>query len=453
MLGAAEASPPTHVRDAPAVVDGFLPVGDLLPHPKNPRDHDADENARRAREIVRTTWGAPILVQASTRRIIDGHGRWESAKLILAGLEVDGVRRGGPDWCFRRGAPPGLVPVSILDVDDVTADALRVMANAEGLQGRDDPARLLAMLEQFGRGSELLNDMGFDPDALDALAAEAEAAVAGLGAVTGGEREPVTEDEPEVDRADELREKWGTELGQLWEIPSAKFPGGVHRILCGDSTKAAAVARVLAGELARWSWTDPPYGVEYKGGTGLTIENDGAAGLPELLRGAFTAMDAHLVEGAPIYVAHPSGPLSFVFAEEWKRVGWKWHQTLAWVKNTFVLGHSDYHHQHEPILYGWKGKNRPWYAGRDKSSTLFFDKPARNAEHPTMKPVGLVAECVQNSSRRGDRGFEPFSGSGTTLAAAEQTGRLVSAIELAPKYVAVALERMATMGLAPRLAA
>jgi DNA modification methylase len=207
---------------------------------------------------------------------------------------------------------------------------------------------------------------------------------------------------------------------------------------------------VLAGEKARWSWTDPPYGVEYKGGTGLTIENDAAEDLPELLRRVFSAMDAHLVEGAPIYVAHPSGPLSFVFAEEWKRVGWKWHQTLTWVKQTFVLGHADYHHQHEPILYGWKGKNRFWYGGRDKASVLFFDRPARNAEHPTMKPVGLVADGIQNSSRRGDRGYEPFSGSGTTLAAAEQTGRLVSAIELAPKYVAVALERMAAMGLSPR---
>ena len=451
-------SPPTHAPAREAVAAAiYFPVRDLRAWGQNyRRNHRVVELAR---TILRTRWGAPILAQRSTRRIIGGHGRSFAALAILEGIEVDGFARGGADHYFDPEAPaPGMVPVRFLDVSDAEADALAIADNAKGLQGEDDVDLLVEHLGRFGIGTALLADMGYTAEAVERLlagaGAEAQGAVEGLGAQGDDEPRPaIVEDEPEVDRADELRAKWGTALGQLWEIPSATVAGGVHRILCGDSTRAADVERLLGGERARWCWTDPPYGVEYKGGTGLTIENDGAEGLPELLRGAFASMDAALVEGAPIYVAHPSGPLSFVFAEAWQRAGWRWHQTLCWVKNTFVLGHADYHHQFEPILYGWKGKNRPWYGGRAKASTLFFDKPARNAEHPTMKPVALVAECILNSSRRGERGFEPFSGSGTTLAAGEQCGRLVSAIELAPKYVAVALERLAATGLAPRLVA
>ncbi len=456
-----EVSPPTPARvdDAAAVAAAvYFPVRELRAWRENyRRNHRVLELAR---TILRTRWGAPVLAQRSTRRIIGGHGRTFAALAILDGLDVDGIPRGGPEHMFDPDAPgPGLIPVRFLDVSDAEADALAIADNAKGLQGDDDVDLLVSHLQRFGVGTALLADMGYTAEAVERLiagvGAEAQGALGALGASAGGDepRATITEDEAPVDRAEELRTKWGVERGQLWEIPSAATPGGAHRILCGDSTNAADVATVMAGERARFMWTDPPYGVEYKGATGLTIENDGAAGLPELLRGAFASADGVLVEGAPIYVAHPAGPLSRVFAEEWGRIGWKWHQTLVWVKQTFVLGHADYHHQHEPILYGWKGKNRPWFGGRDKASVLFFDKPARNAEHPTMKPVGLVADGLQNSSRRGERGFEPFSGSGTSLAAAEQTGRLLCAVELAPKYVAVALERLAAMGLAPRRAA
>lgn len=453
----AEGSHAARARESEVSAAVYADVRTLRPWGENyRRNHRVVELAR---TILRTRWGAPILAQLSTRRIIGGHGRSFAALAILEGIVVDGIERGGPEHRFDPDAPgPGMVPVRFLDVSDAEADALAIADNARGLQGEDDTDLLVEHLKRFGIGTALLDDMGYTAEAVEALlagpGADAAGALDALGA--GGDdepRAPIVEDEPEVDRAEELRAKWGTALGQLWEIPSAKHPGAVHRILCGDSTKPEDVARVLAGEIARWSWTDPPYGVSYQGKTAdaLTIENDGAEGLPTLLRGAFAAMDAHLAQGAPIYVAHPAGPLSFVFAEEWRRIGWRWHETLVWVKHTFVLGHADYHYQHEPILYGWKGKNRPWHGGRDKTSTLYFDKPSRNAEHPTMKPVGLVADGIQNSSRRGDRGYEPFSGSGTTLAAGEQTGRPVAAIELDPRFVAVALERLAVMGLAPRL--
>lgn len=456
---AAKTSKAEAVPLARAVGEGvaavYLPVDALKPNPRNPRIHGA-EVTKLARTILRTTWGAPVIAQASTLRIIGGHGRLEAAKMILAGVEVDGILRGGADHRFDRGAPgPALVPVRLVDVSDAEADAMTLADNARGLQGTDSAEAIVAMAAQFGRDAAVMADMGFGGEALDALVRAAGDAVLAQGddaTAATGERPEVEEDEAPVDRAEELRAKWNTAAGQLWEIPSATVAGGVHRILCGDSTKAADVARVMAGDVAVWCWTDPPSGVEYEGGTGLKIENDGAAGLPDLLRGAFAGVDAALCDGAPVYVAHPHrGVLPFEFYRSFVEAGWHLHETLVWVKSFFALGRCDYHFQHEAILYGWKGKNRRWYGGRDKRSVLAHDKPQRNGEHPTMKPVSLVADCLQNSSAAGDIGYEPFSGSGSTLVAAEQTGRLCRAIELAPKYVAVALERLSALGLAPRL--
>lgn len=454
--------------DARALGEGvaavYLPLDVLRPNPRNPRLHGA-EVERLARTILRTTWGAPILAQRSTMRIIGGHGRLEAARMIAAGMVVDGIERGGPAHRFDRDAPaPLLLPVRLVDVSDAEADAMTLADNAKALQGTDDAAAVVAMATaSFERDADVMRDMGYGSAELDAMVKAAGDAVLRDAPDAGDvehrevigdaprERIEVEEDEAPVDRAEELRAKWNTAPGQLWAIPSSH--GGEHRILCGDSTKAEDVSRVMAGDVAVWCWTDPPYGVEYVGKTAdaLVIENDGALDLPVLLRGAFAGIDAAVCDGAPIYIAHPAGALSYEFMTAWKTVGWRWHQTLAWVKQTFVLGHADYHYQHEPILYGWKGKNRRWYGGRDKRSVLAHDKPSRNGEHPTMKPVSLVADCLQNSSQPGDIGYEPFSGSGTTLVAAEQTGRRCRAIELAPKYVAVALERLAALGLEPRL--
>lgn len=255
------------------------------------------------------------------------------------------------------------------------------------------------------------------------------------------------------DRPTELALTWGTAPGQLWEIPSASVPGAVHRLFCGDATEPAHVARVMAGDRAAFMWTDPPYGVSYRGGTAdaLTIAGDDAAGLAGLLRGAFARADHVLVPGAPIYVAHPAGPNGLTYALEFQRVGWRYHQQLVWVKHAFVLGHSDHHYQHEPLIYGWKpGAAHPWFGGRTKTTLLAHKRPMRNALHPTMKPLSLITACIENSAAPAAIGYEPFSGSGSTLVAAEGAGRVVRAVELDPRYVAVALERMAGLGLAPR---
>lgn len=154
----------------------FLPVADLKPNPRNPRMHGA-EVAALARTILRTAWGAPIVAQARGRRIIGGHGRLEAAKLILAGLEVDGEMRGGADHRFDADAPPGCVPVRLVDVSDAEADAMTLADNARGLQGTDNAEAIVAMAAGFGRDAAVMADMGFDGAALDALVKQAGDAV------------------------------------------------------------------------------------------------------------------------------------------------------------------------------------------------------------------------------------------------------------------------------------
>lgn len=242
--------------------------------------------------------------------------------------------------------------------------------------------------------------------------------------------------EPQIDKAEELREKWGVETGQMWKL-------GEHRLVCGDCRDDLLISRLMHGENAVAMWTDPPYGVDYVGKTkdALTIEGDGADGLQQLLSGAFLTADSILGDGSPIYVAHPSGALQMIFGKCFTDVGWKFHETLVWVKDSMVLGHSDYHYKHEPILYGWKGKNRKWYAGRDQVSVFDIPRPKRSELHPTMKPPELVEAMLKNSTKKDDIVYEPFSGSGTTIIACERLLRKCRAVEISPAYVAVIIER------------
>lgn len=206
----------------------------------------------------------------------------------------------------------------------------------------------------------------------------------------------------------------------------------------------------MAGGQADCMWTDPPYGVSYVGKTAdaLTIENDGADDFEQILRGAFAAVTPALKPGAAIYVAAPAGRQSVAFGVEFINAGWRLHQGLSWVKNTMVLGHSDYHYAHEIIFYGYtQGGGRRgrggegWYGDNSQTSVLNFDKPSRSEEHPTMKPVALVAYCLENSSKPGQTILDPFGGSGTTLIAAHQTGRHARLVELDPRYCDVICRR------------
>ena len=180
----------------------------------------------------------------------------------------------------------------------------------------------------------------------------------------------------------------------------------------------------------------------------LRIANDGASGLAALLSESFAAADSALAPGAPIYVAHPAGPLSLVFGGAFVAQGWRLRQGLVWVKDAFVLGRSDYHYRHEPILYGHKpgdgriGRGaRGWYGDHAQDSVLEVPRPRQSREHPTMKPPELVERCLGNSTRRGEAVLDPFAGSGSTLVACEAAGRAARLIELDPRYCDVIVAR------------
>lgn len=208
-------------------------------------------------------------------------------------------------------------------------------------------------------------------------------------------------------------------------------------------------------------WTDPPYGVNYVGKTAeaLTITNDSPDSLEELLRRAFRACDAVLAPGAYIYIASPAGPQGTTFRLAFEEAGWHFHQALVWVKQTMVLGHSDYHYQHEDVLYGWKrGDGRPgrggarWYGGNAQTSVFQVDRPMRSTEHPTMKPVLLMDAMLANSARPGEVILDPFAGSGSTLIAAQARGLTCLAVELDPVYCDVIRQRYAEYVGDPSLA-
>jgi len=224
--------------------------------------------------------------------------------------------------------------------------------------------------------------------------------------------------------------------GDLWLL-------GEHRLLCGDSTLEDDVARLMLDEQADLVLTDPPYGVEYVGKTGdaLTIENDGVDGLEGLLRASLTLALGATKPGAVWYVAAPAGPQFGIFGAVLTELG-VWRQTLAWIKDSMVLGHSDYHYRHEAIFYGWSpGSPHRAPPDRTRTSVLEFDRPKASREHPTMKPLALWAELMGNSTSRGDLCYEPFSGSGTGIVTAEQLQRRGRAIEIDPRYVDVAVLR------------
>jgi hypothetical protein len=248
---------------------------------------------------------------------------------------------------------------------------------------------------------------------------------------------------PQVERSEELRQEWGVEEGQVWIA-------GPHLLACWDATDEAIWSGLVGHRDLDWCWTDPPYGVNYVGRTedALEMDHDDAAGALEVTEKVFGLLDRWLRPGGVLYVAHPSGPLSVEFGRLFKEQGWLYHQTLTWVKNVMVMGHSDYHYQHEPIIYGWKpGAAHTWNGGRDKVTTLFYDRPSRSTWHPTMKPLELIEHCLFNSSKSDSLGIDPFMGSGSTIVAAHVLGRRAIGIDADPRYVAVTLQRMADLGV------
>jgi len=265
--------------------------------------------------------------------------------------------------------------------------------------------------------------------------------------------------------ADEL-EEWGLDLPEVMEAePTAEeddykmpdeiqtdivlgdlFEIGEHRLLCGDSTQTDSFEKLMQGEFADMVVTDPPYNVAYEGKTkdALTIENDsmGNDEFYKFLYDFYSALTTAVKKGGSIYVWHASSEV-VNFGKSMVDAGWLLKQQLIWVKNTMVMGRQDYQWKHEPCLYGWlAGGSHNWYSDRKQTTVIEWDKPQRNGEHPTMKPIGLFSYQIQNSSKKGDIVIDAFGGSGTTMVACEQLNRKARVIEFDPKYCQVIIDRM-----------
>lgn len=244
----------------------------------------------------------------------------------------------------------------------------------------------------------------------------------------------VEDDAPEVDEKNEPI----TQLGDIWQL-------GEHRLMCGDSTDDGSVAILMDGKKAGLLLTDPPYNVAYEGKTkdALTIQNDKmeSSQFKDFLANAFRNAKSVLLEGGAFYIWFASRE-HCNFENALNEAGLQVRQELIWKKNTMVLGRQDYQWKHEPCLYGWNdGASHNWYSDRTQTTILEFDKPSRSEDHPTMKPVELFAYQIQNSTKKGNIVLDLFGGSGTTIIACEQTGRIGYCMELDPKYCDVIIKR------------
>jgi site-specific DNA-methyltransferase (adenine-specific) len=253
-----------------------------------------------------------------------------------------------------------------------------------------------------------------------------------------------TEGLTDPDDAPPLPEHPRTVPGDIWVM-------GKHRLLCGDSTSMDDLAKLTDGQLVDMWLTDPPYNVAVQGGNhgdperknGLKIMNDKMPDeqFRQFLRDAYTAADTVMKPGAVFYIWHADSE-GYNFRGAAKDAGWAVRQCLIWKKSSIVMGRQDYHWKHEPCLYGWKeGAGHLWAADRKQTTILEFDRPSKNGEHPTMKPVALFEYQLLNNTKGGDQVLDSFGGSGTTLIAAEKNGRVARIMELDPKYCDVIVKR------------
>ena len=379
------------------------PTAKLLPYARNARTHSDDQVAQIAASIAEFGFTNPILA-GSDGVIVAGHGRLAAAHKL--GLAV--------------------VPVVVLDhLSPTQRRALVIADNRIAENAGWDDAMLRIEIAALQDDDFDVSLTGFDADALAELMAGDE---------------PDGEGETDDDAVPGLSETPISRPGDVWVL-------GGHRLLCGDSTVAESYDRLLDGEQVDMVFTDPPYNVNYANsakdkmrGKDRAILNDNLGdNFYDFLLAALTPTIAHCRGG--IYVAMSSSELD-VLQAAFRAAGGKWSTFIIWAKNTFTLGRADYQRQYEPILYGWpEGAQRHWCGDRDQGDVWNIKKPQKNDLHPTMKPVELVERAIRNSSRPGNVVLDPFGGSGTTLIAAEKSGRLARLIELDPKYADVIVRR------------
>ena len=376
-----------------------IQIDALIPYARNSRTHSEAQVAQIASSIKEFGFTNPVLIDGGGG-IIAGHGR------VLAARKL------------------GMSEVPCIRLDHLTEAQKRAYVIADNrlaLNSGWDTEMLkveFADLQELGFDLELT---GFDLDEIKELLA------------------PVgTEGLTDPDDAPPLPEHPRTVPGDIWVM-------GKHRLLCGDSTSMDDLAKLTDGQLVDMWLTDPPYNVAYEGKTkeALTIKNDemGDDQFRQFLRDAYTAADTVMKPGAVFYIWHADSE-GYNFRGAAQDAGWKVRQCLIWKKSSMVMGRQDYHWKHEPCLYGWKeGAGHLWAADRKQTTILEFEKPTRNGEHPTMKPVALFEYQLLNNTKGGDQVLDSFGGSGTTLIAAEKNGRVARIMELDPKYCDVIVKR------------
>ena len=374
-----------------------IPTEKLNPAKYNPRKNlkpGDPEYEKLKRSITEFGYVEPIIWNKRTGNIVGGHQRYK-VLLELGYKEVDCV---------------------VLDIDEQKEKALNVALNK--ITGEFDMPLLTDLLKDINDSGFDVSLTGFDADEIDILFRDS--VVAGVK-------------EDEFDKP--LPEKPISRQGDIWML-------GKHKLICGDSTKPETYSMLMEGQKASLIVTDPPYNVAYEGNAG-TIKNDNMESqkFHEFLLSAFKCMYENLADGGSIYVFHADRE-TVNFRTAFSEAGFFCHQTCIWVKNTPVLGRCAYQYNHEPILMGWKPTaGHQWYADRKQRTTWNFDRPSKSKYHPTMKPVALVAYPIVNSSLSNSIVLDPFGGSGSTLIACEQTGRVCHTIELDEKYVDVIVER------------
>lgn len=371
----------------------------LIPYARNSRTHSDDQISQVANSIREFGFTNPVLIDGDNG-IIAGHGRVMAAQSL-------GLKQ---------------VPcIRLAYLTDAQKRAYIIADNQLALNSGWDEAMLKAELHDLQAIEFDMTLLGFDVDFLDDMLEEEQ-----------------PENNNDANAVPAVPVDPLTKPGDVWLL-------GKHRLMCGDSTSIDAVNRLCDGNMADMWLTDPPYNVEYEGKTkeALTIQNDSMSdeSFRTFLRDAYVAADAVMKAGAVFYVWHADSE-GYNFRGAAHDTGWKVRQCLIWKKSVLVMGRQDYHWKHEPCLYGWKeGAAHFWAADRKQTTVLEFDKPARNGEHPTMKPVELFEYQMLNNTKKGDIVLDTFGGSGTTIIAAEKNGRRGYLMELDQKYCDVIINR------------
>ena len=372
-------------------------LAELNPAPYNPNYMDKAQTKQLSNSI--DTWGYldPIIVNKRNMVVVGGHQRL--TKLLKKGIIEEDV--------------------VFVDLDTNNEKALNLALNK--IKGQFDETKLQTLIEDLELEGFDVELTGFQNSELESLFPE--------------EKLPVIEDEYDPE---EVEVEAKVQVGDIWIL-------GRHRLLCGDATKEGDMQLLMNNQMADLIITDPPYNVNYTGATKdqLKIQNDNMDNkkFHEFLLQSYQVMYNAASPGASIYVFHADTE-AVNFRETFTQAGWKLAQCCIWAKQSFVMGRQDYHWQHEPILYGWKPTGpHKWYSDRKQSTLWQFQKPTKNLEHPTMKPIELISYPLQNSSKKSDIILDPFGGSGSTLIAAEQTQRTCHTIELDPHYCNVIINR------------